>query len=256
MRSRWLCLIYLCSIVISMGISNSQASAKGTTILVDGKSVPSIQVNQEGRISVSPVFFQRIGVSVDWSSKDLTFQLKEGEVELTILPGDISSEGYIPLRYVAEQLGMEVTYDAPTSSVHILTGRTVNDQATKNTEIFWLYQLTEAEAGGESYEGKVAVAATVLNRVKNSDYPNTIKDVIFQVIPIQGVDYYQFSPVKDERIYSVVPSNDTIAAVNDALKGSDPSKGSIVFFNPKKTSNEWVRKQPVKSIIGNHVFAG
>lgn len=118
MKNKILGLTLLCSMALSMGMDNSKAAAEGTPILVDGKSVPSIQVNQEGRISVAPIFFQRIGVSVDWNPENSTYLLKEGDVELTIFPED-SSSGYIPLRHTVEHLGMEITYDASTSSVHI-----------------------------------------------------------------------------------------------------------------------------------------
>ncbi|MFW6009250.1 MAG: cell wall hydrolase, partial [archaeon] len=47
-------------------------------------------------------------------------------------------------------------------------------------DLMHLASLIYAEARGESYEGKIAVGAVVLNRVKSSLYPNTIKDVIMQ----------------------------------------------------------------------------
>jgi spore germination cell wall hydrolase CwlJ-like protein len=40
--------------------------------------------------------------------------------------------------------------------------------------------LVHAEAGTQSYEGKLAVANVVLNRVKSSDYPDSIEAVIYQ----------------------------------------------------------------------------
>ena len=48
-------------------------------------------------------------------------------------------------------------------------------------ELELLARLVQAEAGGESFTGKVAVAATVLNRVQSHIYPNTISGVIYQV---------------------------------------------------------------------------
>lgn len=47
-------------------------------------------------------------------------------------------------------------------------------------DVEWLARAVYSEARGEPYEGQVAVAAVVLNRVKSKDFPNTIKDVIFQ----------------------------------------------------------------------------
>ena len=110
-------------------------------------------------------------------------------------------------------------------------------------------RLVHSEAAGEPYEGQVAVAASVLNRVKDSRYPGTVRAVILQVVN----GYYQYSPVLDGRIN--IPANETaFRAVDDALSGRDPSLGATGFYNPRKTSNVWVRQQPVTTVIGNHVF--
>jgi N-acetylmuramoyl-L-alanine amidase len=110
-------------------------------------------------------------------------------------------------------------------------------------------RLVHSEAAGEPYLGQVAVAASVLNRVKDPRYPNTVRQVILQVVN----GYYQYSPVLDGRIN--LPANETAyRAVRDALNGSDPSLGATGFYNPSKTTNQWVRSQPVTTVIGNHVF--
>lgn len=117
-------------------------------------------------------------------------------------------------------------------------------------EIELLARLVRAEAEGESYEGQVAVAASVLNRLHDPRYPNTITQIIYQVD--QG-KYYQYSPVMDGRI-NLPPTPTSIKAVQDALNGWDPSHGAIGFYNPAKTTNQWVRSHPITTRIGNHVF--
>ncbi len=110
-------------------------------------------------------------------------------------------------------------------------------------------RLVHSEAVGESYTGQVAVAASVLNRVSSSQYPNTLSGVINQVVN----GYYQYSPVLDGRIN--LPANESARrAVADAISGQDPSLGATGFYNPRKTTNQWVRQQPVTTVIGNHVF--
>ena len=110
-------------------------------------------------------------------------------------------------------------------------------------------RLVFAESAGEPYLGQVAVAASVLNRVDSSLYPNTLTGVINQ--RVNG--YYQYSPVLDGRIN--LPANDSARrAVQDAISGQDPSLGATGFYNPRKTTNVWVRQQPVTTTIGNHVF--
>lgn len=110
-------------------------------------------------------------------------------------------------------------------------------------------RLVHAEAAGEPYAGQVAVAASVLNRLDSPLFPNTLTGVIYQVVS----GFYQYSPVLDGRIN--LPANESARqAVRDALAGSDPSLGATGFYNPRKTTNAWVRQQPVTTIIGNHVF--
>ncbi|HHT48969.1 MAG TPA: LysM peptidoglycan-binding domain-containing protein [Firmicutes bacterium] len=117
-------------------------------------------------------------------------------------------------------------------------------------DIELLARLVRAEAEGESYEGQVAVAASVLNRLNDPRYPNTIREIVYQVD--QG-KYYQYSPVLDGRI-NLSATASTRKAVQDALNGWDPSYGAIGFYNPAKTSNRWVKSHPVTTQIGSHVF--
>jgi N-acetylmuramoyl-L-alanine amidase len=116
-------------------------------------------------------------------------------------------------------------------------------------EIDLFARLVHSEAVGESYEGQVAVAASVLNRLRSSRYPNTISAVIYQI----SGGKYQYSPVLDGRINRPAGSS-ARKAVEDAINGWDPSYGASGFYNPRKTSNQWVRSQPVTRSIGQHVF--
>lgn len=118
-----------------------------------------------------------------------------------------------------------------------------------DTDLDLLARLVRAEAGGEPYQGQVAVAATILNRVKDIRYPGTVSGVIYQV----AGGYYQYCPVQNGTIN--LPAGTTAyQATRDAMNGVDPSFGATGFYNPAKTSNQWVRSQPVTTVIGNHVF--
>lgn len=131
---------------------------------------------------------------------------------------------------------------SPTSG----TGMQVSEE-----EFDLLARLIHAEAEAEPYAGKVAVGATVLNRVKSPLYPNTVSGVIYQVV--NGI-YYQYTPVLDGRI-NMPADAEARAAARDALNGMDPSLGATGFYNPDKVGpGSWVRTRPVTVVIGNHVF--
>ena len=113
-------------------------------------------------------------------------------------------------------------------------------------EIEILASIINAEARGESYRGKVAVGAVIINRVYHPSFPNTIKDVVYQ----SG----QFKPVENGMI-NLSPNSDSFKAAYDAVSGIDPSEGSLYFYNPKKSTNPQFFAGREKMItIGNHDF--
>lgn len=114
-----------------------------------------------------------------------------------------------------------------------------------------LARLVHAEAEGEPYEGKVAVAVVVLNRVDHPDFPNTVKEVIEEVTPS---GHYAFSPVLDGRINNEA-SDEARRAVEEAIAFRGQGQGSIFFYNPKIATNHWQKTRTVTVEIGNHVFS-
>lgn len=103
------------------------------------------------------------------------------------------------------------------------------------------------EARGEPYEGQVAVGAVILNRVKSSNFPNTIVGVIYE----PGA----FTAVSDGQINVPIEENSTVfKAAQDALNGWDPTGGAIYYFNPDTATNSWIWSRPLIKTIGKHRF--
>lgn len=102
------------------------------------------------------------------------------------------------------------------------------------SELEVLYRIVEAEAGAEDEEGKLLVANVVINRVNNDKFPDTISGVVFQ--REKGVT--QFSPVSNGRYYCVEISEETIKAVERALRGEDISGGALYFAARKYADSE------------------
>ncbi len=122
---------------------------------------------------------------------------------------------------------------------------TSSTSSTSNSNLYLLSCCVYGEARGESYTGKVAIAAVVLNRVKSSSFPNTISGVIYQT----GA----FTCVSDGQI-NMGTNDECTRAAQDALNGWDPTYGSIYYYNPKTATNAWIRSRPVVVTIGNHIF--
>ena len=103
------------------------------------------------------------------------------------------------------------------------------------------------EARGEPYEGQVAVGAVILNRVKSSQFPNSISGVIYQ----SGA----FTAVSDGQINSPISEGSTVyKAARDAINGWDPTGGCIYYYNPATATNKWIWSRPVVKTIGKHKF--
>ena len=101
------------------------------------------------------------------------------------------------------------------------------------------------EARGEPYEGQVAVAAVILNRIEDSEFPNSISGVIFQ----PGA----FTAVDDGQIW-LTPNARAKEAVLDALNGWDPTENALYYFNPVTATSDWIWTRPQIKTIGKHIF--
>lgn len=86
-----------------------------------------------------------------------------------------------------------------------------------------LLRIVEAEAGICDEKGKVLVANVILNRVRNQEFPDTIKGVVYQKS--------QFSPVANGSINTCKVTKETVDCVNRALQGEDFSQGALYFMN-------------------------
>lgn len=101
------------------------------------------------------------------------------------------------------------------------------------------------EARGEPYTGQVAVAAVILNRVRDSRFPKTVAGVVYQA----GA----FDVVADGQI-NLTPNDTAYKAVRDAVNGWDPTYGCLYYYNPRTATNKWIRSLPISTTIGSHVF--
>lgn len=104
-----------------------------------------------------------------------------------------------------------------------------------------LAALIQCEAGGEPYEGQVAVGAVVMNRVRSGAYPDSIHGVIYA----SG----QFTPAMSGKVNRVYESGrikeSCIRAAEEAISGVS-NVGNLTHFR-RVNGREGL-------VIGNHVF--
>lgn len=122
----------------------------------------------------------------------------------------------------------------------------LNLSSQTNNDLYLLAKCIHAEARGEPYVGQVAIGAVILNRVKNSKFPNTISGVIYQP--------YAFTCVNDGQI-NLEPNQSAYNAARDALNGWDPTYGAIYYYNPSTATSSWIWSRTIVLKIGKHNFA-
>lgn len=182
--------------------------------------------------------------------------LNEERYVLDAAPYIAEGRVYAPLRNVAELLHSTVNWDANTQIAELETietavateqlGLTEAEPFTK-ADYMLLAKLTQVESGYESYEGQLAVANVILNRVKDSRFPDSIKEVIYSG--------KQFPPAHNGLLDKSVPNARVLRAAKDALNGKNNVKDAVYFYNPKvSTGSFWSSLEDIAT-FGSHRFA-
>lgn len=175
-----------------------------------------------------------------------TLDVVEQLGEWVAIQYDEDTVGYVSAEYV------EVAYTVPCGK----TTKEIEDEErakelaklsknrgavpTSVSDVQLLAALIQCEAGSQSYEGKLAVGAVVMNRVRSGGYPNSI----LGVITAPG----QFPPATNGKVASVVaqgPSASCMQAAQAAVDGATNVGGATHF--KRAGSHDGV-------VIGNHVF--
>lgn len=111
--------------------------------------------------------------------------------------------------------------------------------AASADDVTILGALIQLEAGSECYEGKVAVGAVVMNRVRSGSYPNSISGVIYQ-----GGQFTTASSIN--AVISGGVNSSCMQAAQEAINGADNTGGCVSF---RRASSGYAGV-----VIGNHVF--
>lgn len=123
----------------------------------------------------------------------------------------------------------DILEDPPRYKLAKVTSRPVT--ASMNLDVEDIYLLTKiamAEAEGEDTEGKALVILTVLNRIGDDEFPDTVGEVIYQ----PG----QFSSVSDGRFALSEPDADCWAALDLIMKGKWDESCGATYFESKSES--------------------
>jgi uncharacterized protein YraI len=144
-----------------------------------------------------------------------------------------------------EDLDLGASAPAPSAPSSLAVTSSVVNATQADVEV--LARIVKGEAAQCSFDGKVAVAAVVLNRVKANGFPGTIAGVAHQP--------YQFScynaDVRDRLYWGPIPQS-CMDAARAALAGQDPSRGATFYFNPYLVKPSWAHTMRFLVRIGTN----
>lgn len=229
----------------------------------------------ENGVTYAPlrVTAELLGASeIQWDADRSRVEIREGEREIVLYENDtigyvnqvavplsgsakiVEGRIYVPVRFVAESMSADVTWDGRHCNVLLEKDAvTVPEhrvlQEYDDADVLWMSRIIEAESRGEPRLGKIAVGNVVMNRVNSPDYPDTVYEVIFDMR--YGV---QFTPVSNGEIYNI-PSDESVLCAKWALKNQRPVGACLYFFNPRKATSTWIiEHRPYFMTISNHDF--
>lgn len=206
------------------------------------------------------------GWTVSWNRSAGRAEAENGDVFITAVPGEasitvggvrhetaqsvllLSGRTYVPLRTLCEALGYGVSWDAAMGGAAVASASSAAVSYSEE-DLYWLSRIISAESRGESLRGQIAVGNVVLNRVASSEFPNTIRGVIFDT-----TDGVQFEPVTLGTVYDA-PTELSVTAAKAALIGSDEVGACLYFFAPALSQGTWIRaNRTYCTTIGCHRF--
>ena len=168
--------------------------------------------------------------------------------------GVYSSQGstLVPVRVLAAALGAQVDWEPASGTVTVTGGSGAIAPAGERypeQDLYWLSRIISAESRGEPLLGKLAVGTVVLNRVRSDEFPNTVREVIFD--RKWGV---QFTPVANGTVYDE-PTQESLLAAKLVLDGARAAGNSLYFIAPELTDNHWtMENRTYVTTIGCHWF--
>lgn len=243
--------------------------ALGANVTLDGVSLEETHAWVEGGTSYIFLYSyaQHTPYTLSWDGSSAILQ-GEG-LELSAQPGApyvisngrpifvkggvpiVEGRTALPLKVLAQATGASLRWDDSTSTAHLIHTQDQPESAAgyEEEDLYWLSRIISAESRGEPLEGQIAVGNVVLNRVASRQYPNSIKEVVFDVR--NGV---QFEPVSNGTIYDE-PTESAVQAAMLCLDGANVVGDCMYFFAPALSSGTWIVKNcTYYKTIGCHRF--
>ncbi len=195
----------------------------------------------EGLIAQAQAERDKVSGLIDQASSSInqySNQISDAERKALAYEAEIQKKEE-DLDYLRQKLAEEIALSQAAANG---VWRNISEVAFSEGDRKLLANLIYCEAGGEPYDGQVAVGSVVINRVLSSQYPDTVVGVIYQ----GG----QFSPVASGRLDLALAADlatDSCYRAADTAMSGVTNVGNCVYF-----------RTPIEGLsginIGGHVF--
>jgi N-acetylmuramoyl-L-alanine amidase len=279
----WALLLLATMPLTTIAAEEKSIAAENVTIKLDGKDVRLTEAARvmDGRLYLPVAQLSKMfGAQVDWdqNNEETTINTEYGDrivlgngvpvvyfngkrYVMDVFPFLVEGRMYIPVRYAAELMHAKLSWneEEQTAWLESVPLAVVTEQfvipsiLSHEAEPFaeadklLLAKIMQVEVGDESYESQLAVANVILNRVKDSRFPKTIRDVIYSG--------KQFPPAHNGLLDRSVPKANALRAAKDALNGRNNVEDAIYFYNPKVSKGKFWSSLKVIDTVGSHRFA-
>lgn len=223
------------------------AVANGDTFTAVAKCDEYIVVNHEEGKAYIPADSVSVDYGFSWGYTTEEAEAKEAaEAEAA--------------RLAAEEAARKAAEEAKRKEQERIKAAMVSADVTYNPtievseeEVWLLACIIDWESNWEPYEGKLAVANVVLNRLRSGRYGNTIQGVIYAKGQFSGVldSNGNISERFAARLAAGPRSSENMQAALEALSGKN-NIGGFTFFRSVKIAN--FSAYSSYTIIGNHCF--
>lgn len=254
---------FLCGLLAAATLAIPAQAVRTIPVQVDGQTLSGTSYLDSG---VTYVPLRHLldafgGWNIRWDSAAQAAVAVSGSAKLTAVPAKntitingkdfsgqvtvVNGRTYVPLRLVTEALGGSAEWDP------YLDGAAVTSAGAdyNASDLYWMSRIISAESGGEPLVGQIAVGNVVLNRVKSSEFPNTIPAVIFD-----QQHAVQFEPVENGTVYRT-PTAQSVDAAQRALSGENVIGEALYFYAPALSQGVWINaNRTYYQTIGCHRF--